>query len=200
MEKNIKIILRSRRIEIGDKMMQSLFESVMLQGAQAAVAANLIDEDIIFRSEQDNGVDEDNVEMITDGILRMEDGRVEVSYEETELTGMEGSTSCVSFAVDNPGLVSMMRGGTVSTALVFEPHRRHICAYQTPYMPFEICVYTTHVDNRLLDLGTLDLDYLIEVRGAQAEHTHFNMTIRTVEDDAAPLERPEVMLKGESLA
>jgi len=62
-------------------------------------------------------------------------------------------------------------------------------------MPFEICVYAREVDNRLLQDGILELDYIIELRGAQAERTKFTMEIRTLEGED-PLPRPEIMLKN----
>jgi uncharacterized beta-barrel protein YwiB (DUF1934 family) len=80
-----------------------------------------------------------------------------------------------------PELVTMMRHGTVNTILVFEKGKRHICTYQTEYMPFEICVNTKEVINTLLENGRIDLDYIVEIRGAQAERTQF--TIEIFEDD-----------------
>jgi uncharacterized beta-barrel protein YwiB (DUF1934 family) len=73
----------------------------------------------------------------------------------------------------------MIRSGSVSTALVFEPGKRHFCTYKTPYMPFEVCVHTIKVDNRLLDAeGTLDLDYVVEIRGAQAERCRLHLELK----------------------
>ena len=86
-------------------------------------------------------------------------------------------TTEVGFDLDNAGLVTMMRHGTVSTVLVFEKGKRHICSYQTEYMPFEICVNTKDVQNTLLENGRIDLDYIIEIRGAQAERTLFTIEI-----------------------
>ena len=60
-------------------------------------------------------------------------------------------------------------------------------------MPFEICVLAHAVDNRLLQDGVLELDYMVELRGAQAERTKFRMDIRTA-DGKDPLPRPEVMM------
>lgn len=187
MERNIKIKLRSCRTEISAKLLKSLFDSVMGEGAEENT------EELFAASSPE--VDQDVIEMTTEGVLRLEDGRVEIAYEESELTGMEGANTSVSFTADAPQLVTMMRGGTVTTALVFEPRRRHICAYHTPFMPFEICVYAREVDNRLLQDGILELDYIIELRGAQAERTKFTMEIRTSDEDD-PLPRPEVMLKN----
>ena len=113
----------------------------------------------------------------TEGALKIEDGRFEVSYKESEATGMEGATTTVYFVKNQPEIVSMLRSGSVSTALVFEERKRHHCVYNTPYMPFEVCVHTLHVENKLGSEGTLDLDYVVEIRGAQAERTKFNMQI-----------------------
>ena len=78
---------------------------------------------------------------------------------------------------DNAGLVSMLRDGTVSTALTFERGKRHHCIYNTPIMPFEICVRTLKVENNILDNGKLALDYIIEIRGAKAERTKFELEV-----------------------
>ena len=114
------------------------------------------------------------------GILRIEDGengRTEIRYDETEVTGMSGATTSVSFVNGQPGVVSMLREGSVSTALVFEEGKRHHCIYNTPIMPFEVCVHTLRVNNRLTEDGILDLDYIVEIRGAQAERTKFHLQL-----------------------
>ena len=109
---------------------------------------------------------------------RDEDGRISLSYDETELTGMEGSTTTVTFAEDDPGTVTMLRFGSVTTTLVFEQERRHICVYETPIMPFEICIYARRVQNDLtMDGGSMLLDYLIEIHGAKAERTLFELHV-----------------------
>lgn len=106
-----------------------------------------------------------------------DDGRVEISYDETELTGLEGSRTCVSYSRESAETVTMMRTGAVSTTLVFEKGKRHHCVYSTPYMPFEVCVRTLDVKNGLAKDGTLFIDYIVEIRGARAERTKFSMTV-----------------------
>ena len=103
--------------------------------------------------------------------------RISVSYSESEATGMEGSTTTVTFLKSEPTVVSMIREGLVSTTLVFENGKRHHCLYKTPFMPFEICVRTVKVSNSLLGVGALTLDYVVEIRGAKAERTKFSMQI-----------------------
>lgn len=135
-------------------------------------------EDELFISEEDiKDAEPETLEIRSEGMLCRENGQIQYSYDETEATGMAGSTTTVSFREDRPGLVTMLREGAVSTALVFEEGERHHCVYQTPFMPFEICVHTLKVDNRLERDGVLNLDYIIEIRGAQAERTKFRMEI-----------------------
>lgn len=103
--------------------------------------------------------------------------RISISYNETEVTGMEGSTTTVTFLKSEPNVVSMIREGAVSATLVFEEGKRHHCLYKTPFMPFEVCVRTIKVSNALLGAGALSLDYIVEIRGAKAERTKFSMQL-----------------------
>lgn len=137
----------------------------------------------------DDDVDTDNIPMSADApepeILDInslgtyaDDGeRISISYDESEATGMSGSTTTVTFLKSDPSVVSMIRSGTVSTTLVFEQGKRHHCMYKTPFMPFEICVRTIKVENSIIVSGNLLLDYIIEIRGAKAERTRFSFQI-----------------------
>lgn len=123
-------------------------------------------------------------EMFMEGRLVTNERRVELVYEESELTGMEGSVTSIGFDRTDPSLVSMMRTGPVRTALTFEENKRHLCLYNTPFSDFEVCVHAIAVDNRLLKEGVLVLDYLIEIHGAQAEHCKMTVAIRPIEQPA----------------
>ena len=160
-KKNIRIKLTSSRTA----SKESFFESVLNDDAD------------FFEDESGEENNDGTIELNSEGVLCVDDKRAVISYDESELTGMEGSTTEVGFDLDNAGLVTMMRHGTVSTVLVFEKGKRHICTYQTEYMPFEICVNTKDVQNTLLEDGKIELDYIIEIRGAQAERTLFTIEI-----------------------
>ena len=103
---------------------------------------------------------------------------VAITYDETELTGMAGAHSTVTYRTSDRGLVTMLRTGMVSTAMTFKAHHRSICTYETPYMPFSIGVHALTVDNRLDTEGVLKLDYIIEIKGARAERCEMTMTIK----------------------
>lgn len=162
-KKNINIRLISER-EASD---ECFFDSLLYGDV----------DDEPFDGEEREKSERGPIEMFTEGELYVSDERVIIAYEETELTGMEGSQTQVRFERSDPELVVMMRNGSVNTVLVFEEGKRHICTYQTEYMPFEICVFTRSVRNAILSDGVLELDYTVEIRGAQAERTHFRIEI-----------------------
>ena len=129
----------------------------------------------------------EKIELFTEGFLTITpDGgftdepsyTVAITYDETELTGMAGAHSTVTYRTADRGLVSMLRTGMVTTAMTFKAHHRSICTYETPYMPFSIGVHALTVDNRLDTEGILKLDYIIEIKGARAERCEMTMTIR----------------------
>lgn len=134
-----------------------------------------------YDDEEEGGDGEDGpetVEMMMEGRLVVTSKRAELVYHESELTGMEGSVTKIGFDLDTPDLVTMLRGGSVSTALVFEPHQRHICVYNTPFSSFEVCVHTLEVKNDILESGSLYLDYLIEIHGARTERCRMTLNFR----------------------
>ncbi len=136
------------------------------------------DESEIGLFEVNEGGDEpEKMEIKTVGRYSVADGRAEISYDETELTGMEGARTLVSFSLNSPEIVTMLRTGSVTTALVFEKGKRHHCVYNTPYMTFEVCVHTLDVKNDIEKNGSVSIDYIVEIRGARAERTKFSMRI-----------------------
>ena len=82
---------------------------------------------ISIRGTQDySGTDPDTMELVTEGKLAVQDGALCLSYEESELTGMEGTTTV--FQVE-PEKVTLLRLGSVQSEMVFEEGRRHMSLY-----------------------------------------------------------------------
>ena len=130
-----------------------------------------------FFEDDNKPVEPEIMEINSIGSICDDGERVTVSYEESDATGMQGSVTSLTFLKSDPSIVTMMRTGLVSATLVFEEGKRHHCIYKTPFMPFEVCIHTTKVVN-LLNVGsTLELDYIVEIRGAKAERTKFKMQI-----------------------
>ena len=157
-EKEIRIFIKSVRYEV---------EASLFSG----------DEEDIIEIEEDGEIEPQKMQIKTVGRYCIDGDRCEISYDESDVTGMEGSVTSISFDMTDSGVVTMSRTGSVSTALVFENGKRHHCVYNTPFMPFEVCVKTLSVNNLLDKEGRLELDYIVEIRGAKAERTKFSMKI-----------------------
>lgn len=117
------------------------------------------------------------VELSLEGVLRDDGDTVFITYKEGELSGMGKSKTTISYQKKDKSIVSMQREGDVRTALIFEPGKRHICIYGTPVMPFEVAVLTKAVANDLEEKGVLALDYIVELKGANAQRTTFSMEL-----------------------
>ena len=108
----------------------------------------------------------------------LDDGaRVSVIYKEAENNGLAGSRATLSFVKSAPGTVTMRRDGGVRTLLTFEENTRCYGVYETPLMRFDVCVYTEKVTNAIERDGTLTLDYMVELKGAEPEHARLTLSI-----------------------
>ncbi len=199
----VRITMKSSRRETQARLFEAIFgdgdgsgylgggDLTRLSPAEELMMGILSEDDEAAASEEaENAADgdsEENMEFITEGLLTCQfdpDSGVKtytITYAESELTGMEGSQSSILFRTDDPGLVHMVRTGTVSTALTFRAHCRALCTYNTPYYPFQVGIHSLLVDNRLQEEGRLTLEYIIEIRGAQAERCRMDMQVTAQE-------------------
>ncbi|MBQ4509838.1 MAG: DUF1934 domain-containing protein [Clostridia bacterium] len=120
------------------------------------------------------------IETILEGEISLERGKYTLSYEESEASGMEGVKTELAFHIDAPKEISLARSGEVSSTMFFSEGKRDICVYNTGIMPFEICVYTRLVDNRLIEDGYLEIVYIIEIKGACAQKTILRMETQKI--------------------
>ena len=132
---------------------------------------------ISIRGTQDySGTDPDTMELVTEGKLAVQDGALRLSYEESELTGMEGTTTV--FQVE-PEKVTLLRLGSVQSEMVFEEGRRHMSLYSTPYCNMEIGVRARRLNSTLeLTGGQLEIDYDIEINHMLAGQSLFRIDVR----------------------
>lgn len=129
-----------------------------------------------------NQINEPQVtDLLLEGRLVTTTNRVELLYEENVMSGMDGTVTKLTFDRACPGFLTLTRSGVIHSAMVFEQGRRHICVYHAPFVDLDICVKAKRVVNRLLEDGTLYLDYYVEMRGAEAEHCKLTLSIA---DDA----------------
>ena len=75
--------------------------------------------------------EEDVMELVTQGVLRQEEGEgFSLSYLESELTGLEGTTTTFRIAPDR---ITLRREGTLNSEMIFQEGQKHVSLYETPY-------------------------------------------------------------------
>ena len=116
------------------------------------------------------------IELMTDGIMEFRNGGWDISYEETELTGLAGVTT--TFRVE-PGKVTLDRKGALKSRMIFEENVVHESLYQMPFGALMLSVKATSVFFDILpDGGMIDLSYNIEIENTQAGVIDYHLDIR----------------------
>ncbi len=123
--------------------------------------------------------DEGLMELITEGKLYKKGNAFYVSYKETGMTGMEGTTTTLKIEENR---VTLIRHGTVSSTFVFEEGRKNISHYATEIGVFTVEVKAGKVDSAMDEHGGMvAVSYSLDMFGR--EHNEFIMTVREVNDD-----------------
>ena len=119
----------------------------------------------------------DEMELVTSGTLKRDaSGGYTVTYQETELTGLEGTTTRLHI---HGGKVTLLREGNINSQMVFEEGRRHLSMYETPYGELSIGVNTRRMRSTLGEAGgDLEIDYAIEIDNLLAGHNLFRMNVK----------------------
>lgn len=125
---------------------------------------------------------EDVMELVTQGILRQEEGELSLTYLESELTGLEGTLT--TFQIE-PERITLMRVGEFNSQMVFQEGRRHMSMYNTPYGAMTIGVNTRHLLAELDDQGgEIEIDYAIEIDHSVAGRNTFQINVKEAEGAA----------------
>ena len=118
----------------------------------------------------------DVIELMTEGTMEFTAGGWEISYEETELTGMAGVTT--TFRVE-PGKVTLRRTGKLRSEMVFQEGVRHESLYQLDFGALLMTVTAKQVFFDIVsDGGVIDLTYSIEIENSAAGLVDYHLDIR----------------------
>ena len=119
----------------------------------------------------------ETVELVTEGCLQPEgDNCYTLSYQESELTGLEGTLT--TFQIEE-NRVTLLRIGEVNSQMVFEEGRRHLSMYNTPYGALAVGINTKKMRADLSAAGgSIEIDYAIEIDHAVAGENLFHIQVR----------------------
>ena len=122
------------------------------------------------------GNDPDTVELVTAGRLMKDKAGYTLSYQESEITGLEGTLTTIQVEGEQ---VTLMRMGEFNSQMVFQEGRRHLSMYNTPYGAMSVGVNTRHLLADLSDKGgDIEIDYAIEIDHAIAGRSVFQIKVR----------------------
>lgn len=109
-----------------------------------------------------DGLEPEITELMTEGVMTISDGgEISLSYQETELTGMEGTTTRFIVRGDT---VELIRTGGINSQIVFQLGKRHSSLYETPWGML------------LVDVSTLSLAHRLDGHGGVME-IRFNIAV-----------------------
>lgn len=119
----------------------------------------------------------DEMELVTAGTLKRDvRGGYTISYEESELTGLEGTTTRLHI---DGSRVTLLREGSINSQMVFEEGRRHLSMYETPYGSLSVGINTRRMRSTVGEAGgDLEIDYAIEIDNLLAGQNLFRMNVK----------------------
>ena len=117
----------------------------------------------------------DEIELVTEGLLERIGENWQLSYDETQLTGLEGVHTTFLIEQDK---VTLTRTGKLKSQMVFQVGQSHDSLYQVEFGALMITVCATKVDAKITaDGGTLDLVYAIEIERNAAGQIDYHLDI-----------------------
>ena len=124
-------------------------------------------------------VEEDQLELVTEGKLYQRGNNIYLTYDESYLSGME---ACRSRLTLSNNVVRRTRHGSavgIDTEICFEKGKRYNGFYDTPYGTVEMEVLTNELTNTVnaADGGVVDIDYNISLKGLTEGRSRLNIEV-----------------------
>lgn len=121
------------------------------------------------------GGEPDIIELVTEGTLESTPEGWRISYEESQLTGMEGVTT--TFCVEQDRVV-LERTGKIHSKMVFKEGERHESLYKLDFGALLICVSPKRIWAQLDAFGgVMDLIYDIEIEQGAAGEIDYHLLV-----------------------
>ena len=93
------------------------------------------------------GMEPDVMELVTEGIYKKKGNSHYISYQESETTGMEGTTTTIKASGD---ILTLIRFGSVNSQFIFQQGKKHLSHYDTGFGAFTVDITARNVE---IDIG-----------------------------------------------
>ncbi|MEG1633514.1 MAG: DUF1934 domain-containing protein [Oscillospiraceae bacterium] len=118
----------------------------------------------------------ETVELVTEGKYTYRDGRGEVTYQESELTGMKGTKTSFVFT---PEEIILSREGTLTSRMVFREGKKNVFLYDTPYGAATMGLDTHKINSTMGPRGgNVEIDYVVDFDHAMVGRNKFSINIK----------------------
>lgn len=122
------------------------------------------------------GQEPELIRLDTEGTMEFRDGGWDITYEESELTGLAGVTT--TFRVE-PDKVTLTRTGKLTSTMVFQEGVPHDSLYRMEFGALMISVNATRLFFDIVeDGGSIDLVYNIIIENTEAGVIDYHLDIR----------------------
>ena len=119
--------------------------------------------------------DPEVIELTTEGTMEKQKEVWEISYEESDLTGLAGVTTC--FRVGPRGVV-LKRTGNIENQMIFMEGRKHESLYRLDFGALMLTVMATKVQSDVSEQGgTVDIRYNIEIEDTNAGTVEYHIEV-----------------------
>lgn len=138
---------------------------------------------ISIKGIQDTGdeytVGGDTIELVTSGLYSHSDDETVFSYQESEITGMDGTKTTFSI---RPEIITLTREGSINSQMVFQEGKKHIFAYVTEYGTTAMGVSTHRIlEGMGNNGGKVEIDYTIDMDSTVVSQNTFVIDVRMLE-------------------
>ena len=121
----------------------------------------------------------ETVELMTRGTMSGRNGKFAISYEETELTGVPGTTT--TFLILNPARVVLSREGSIRSRMVFEEGIKHEALYDLGFGSLLIQICARKIAVQLSDTGgSLRIDYTVDIEQTTSSRNAYEILVEPV--------------------
>ena len=122
--------------------------------------------------------DPEVIELTTEGTMEKQKEVWELSYEESDLTGLAGVTT--AFRVGPRGVV-LKRTGAIENQMIFMEGRKHESLYRLDFGALMLTVKATKVSSAISEAGgTLDIHYNIEIEDTSAGNVEYHIEVNPI--------------------
>lgn len=118
----------------------------------------------------------EKIEVVSPGIFQILENGFKIIYDETELSGMEGTTTMITILENE---VILEREGSTNTKMTFNEAESTVSLYDTPYGMLELAILTNKVNININENGgELSIDYDMAVAGQNPLKTSLSLNVK----------------------